>query len=446
MIHCNEIFSFSSSMDNHKHVKVKSRWTQSCQMDMMTEESQSSLEMSDSITDVSTSDLNENTDNSSELTSLEVRRSRRTSSNRSSNRKFGAMKTTQQNDSITLNNPKKISINIKQPLNTTDNDKKENIHQKPNNIIDWTSVNWNNIAISQTRKKSKSVNNISRLLEKCPSKPIRRASLSWEFPFTSTDKRDNYYNLYNSNKHLNLSKSLVEIQSLSINYKQLCKEKICLLKKNMSNENISQKPYYLDVDTLNCKFDDEHNKLISSVSKIEISQTNSKKQEQFDELNEHVNHFDELKTRTYIEPFSTELGSLRYSRPISIPMCKEIRSKSLDFLMTRTKNSFKRCISCEDMKKLENSVVVTFKLQKTQQKSPKKIRRQSKRIKPKNKSMDMFDDIIVPEVDYNQVADKIYQEHKNQLLEARIKDKEFDQKLKSTNFTLVNENVYQPDK
>lgn len=429
-------------MDNHNHVKVKSRWTQFCQMNM--EESQSSLEMSDSITDVSSSDLNENTDHSFELNSLEITRSSRTSRNRTNYRQFSMIKTTQQKNLFISNNSNKNSLNIKQSLRTPVNGKKDNVHQEPKDIIEGTSVNWNHITIYQTREKSKSCNDISRLIEKCPSKPIRRTSLSWEFTFTSINEGDNYYNLSNTRKHLNKIKSLeLGKRSLSTNYKQLCKEEECLSKINVSDENISQKPYYIDIDALNGKNDDGHTKVVLNMNNFEISKINSNKQEQFDDLNKHVNHSDTEKIYKFPKSSSAELGSSRYSR--SIYKYREIRSKSLDFLMTKTKSSFKRSNSCDDIKKLENSVV-TFKLQKLR-KHPKKKRRQSKRIKPKIKSsMDMFDDVKVPEVDYNQEADIIFQEHKNQLLEAQIKDKEFDQKLKSTNFTLVNENLYQPDK
>lgn len=435
--HCNDIFFCSTQMDNHKHVKVKSRWTQSCQMNM--EESQSSFEMSDSITDVSSSDLNENTDNSFELNSIEIKRSSRTSSNRTNYRQCSVIKTTRQKNLFISNNSNKISQNIKQPLRIPVNGKKDNIHQERNDTTEWTSVNWNHITIYQTREKSKSCNDITRLIEKCPLKPIRRASLSWEFTFTSINEKDNYYNLSNTSKHLNKMKNLeLGIQSLSTDYKQLCKEE----KINVSDENISQKPYYIDIDALNGKNDYEHTGVV--MNNFEILKTNFIKQEQPDDLNKYVNHSDKEKIYKFPK-LSAELGSSRYSR--SIYRYREIRSKSLDFLMIKTKSSFKRFNSCDDIKKLESSVVVTFKLQKPQRKSSKKIRRHSKRIKPKiQSSMDMFDDMKVPEVDYNQEADIIFQEHKNQIFEARLKDKEFDQKLKSTNFTLVNENLYQPDK
>nr|BAH72637.1 ACYPI002970 [Acyrthosiphon pisum] len=65
--------SSSPPVDCQKPVKVKSRWTQSCQIEMMMEESQSSLDMSDTVTDVSLSDSNDSTDYSSEFNSLELR-------------------------------------------------------------------------------------------------------------------------------------------------------------------------------------------------------------------------------------------------------------------------------------------------------------------------------------------------------------------------------------
>jgi len=85
--------SSSSHMDFQKPVKVKSRWTQSCQMEMMMEEPQSSLEnMSDTITDVLTSETNESTDNSFEPNCVELRRSRRTGSSRTDYRQLNGLK------------------------------------------------------------------------------------------------------------------------------------------------------------------------------------------------------------------------------------------------------------------------------------------------------------------------------------------------------------------
>ncbi|VVC32419.1 Post-SET domain,AWS domain,SET domain,SRI, Set2 Rpb1 interacting [Cinara cedri] len=399
-------------MDSLKHVKVKSRWTQSCQIDMLTEESQSSLEMSDSITDVSTSDLNENTDHSSDLNSLEVMSHK------------------------TSNNSNRRSLNIKQSLHTSDNNKKKIKHQDPKDIIEWIPINWNDISIYQTKEKSKSVGDISENIKNMPQKPFRRASLSWKFKFTPTNERSNkYYNLY---RPRDLSKSIFKIKYFSTNY-GLDEENSILV----NDENVSLKPCYSDINNLNCK-NNEHPKVVLNLNKLEISKTYFNKQEQSDDLNdEHVNHSNVEKTYKVPKLSPIELKNLRYSR--SIYRFKEIRSKSLDFLKTKT-NILKRSLSCDDIKKLENSVVVNFTCIKPQQTSPKKVRRQSKRIKPKNTNIDIFDNAQIPKVDYIKIAEEMYQDHKNQLLEARNKDKEFDQKLKSTNFTLVNENVYQPDK
>lgn len=396
--------SGSPPVDYQKPVKVKSRWTQSCQIEMMMEESQSSLDMSDTVTDVSTSDLNDSTDYSSEFNTLELMKSRRTTSNRRHYRQSN-----QKKKIITSKNFNKKEPKRNQLSNTSLIDQEDNISLESNIIRRHASMDWNNISNVQ----SKSVNNMTEIIDKLPLKPIRRASVPWKFKFSFMEdvkdnitllKKDDSFNFPKDFKYLNLSEML------------LSKDDKLAQKEKTTDTNITE---------LN-----------------EISTENLNKIEQSDELNLDVKHYNEKDQNTNLEV--SELGNMK-----SNPVCKprEIRSKSCDFELKETFFSFKRCKSFNDLNQLKNSVINAFKLQKPEKKSPKKKRRQSNRIKPKNNYiLEILDDMKVPEVNYDQVADEIYKEHKNQLLEARINDVEFDEKLKATNFTLVDENVYRPNR
>lgn len=431
--------SSSPPVDYQKPVKVKSRWTQSCRIEMLIDESQSSLDMFDSITDISSSDLNDSTDYSFEFNSLELRESHRTASNETNYRQSN-----QKKKKMSSKNVEEKEHIKKQLSNISDNDQenkfKYNISQESNIIKRHTSVNWNTISIFQ----SKSVNNISEIIDKLPSKPIRRASVPWKFKFSFTKdvkdsikllKNEDYYNLSNAINYLNLNKML------------LSEDNTLALKENTTNKNTSTQSYCFDVCDLNCRdFDGLSNKILNFTEPNEISTENLNKFRQSDELNVVVKQFSKKYQNTNLEvhkSFLSESENLKYN---PIYKSRKIRSKSCDSVLKKTYYSLKRCKSFDDFNKLRNSMVDGFKLQKLEKKSPKKKRRQSKRIKPKNKSIEILDDIKVPEVNYNQVADEIYKEHKNQLLEARTNDIEFDEKLKATNFTLVDENVYRPNR
>lgn len=424
--------SSSPPVDYQKPVKVKSRWTQSCQIEMMMEESQSSLDMSDTVTDVSSSDSNDSTDYSSEFNSLELRKSRTTSSNRTNYRQSNRKK-----QKISSKNFNEKELKEKELSNMSDNDQenkfKYNISQE-SNFKRNTSVDWNTISIFQ----SKSVNNISENIDNLPSKPIRRASVPWKFKFSFTKdlkdnirllEKDDYYNLSNAIKYLNLNKILLSEDNKSTQ------------KENTTNKDTSQQSYCINVCNLNCRdFDGLSNKILN----IEVSAEN--KLQQSHELNMDVKHFNEKYQNTNLEVPKSFLFKSKNLKCNSIYKLREIRSKSCDSILKKTYYSFKRCKSYDDLNQLKESVIDSFKLQKPEKKSPKKKRRQSKRIKTKNNCIEMLDDMKVPEVNYNLVADEIYKEHKNQLLEARINDTEFDEKLKATNFTLVDENVYRPNR
>jgi len=424
--------SSSPPVDYQKPVKVKSRWTQSCQIEMMMEESQSSLDMSDTVTDVSSSDSNDSTDYSSEFNSLELRKSRTTSSNRTNYRQSNRKK-----QKISSKNFNEKELKEKELSNMSDNDQenkfKYNISQE-SNFKRNTSVDWNTISIFQ----SKSVNNISENIDNLPSKPIRRASVPWKFKFSFTKdlkdnirllEKDDYYNLSNAIKYLNLNKILLSEDNKSTQ------------KENTTNKDTSQQSYCINVCNLNCRdFDGLSNKILN----IEVSAEN--KLQQSHELNMDVKHFNEKYQNTNLEVPKSFLFKSKNLKCNSIYKLREIRSKSCDSILKKPYYSFKRCKSYDDLNQLKESVIDSFKLQKPEKKSPKKKRRQSKRIKTKNNCIEMLDDMKVPEVNYNLVADEIYKEHKNQLLEARINDIEFDEKLKATNFTLVDENVYRPNR
>lgn len=452
--------SSSSPMDYQKPVKVKSRWTQSCQMEMMMEESQSSLDMSDTITDVSTSDLNESTDYTFELNCTKLRRSRRTGNNKTNYRQLNGIKKTIQKKSITSKTSNKRGRKRKQPLHSTKFDKEykaKDIKSQELNIIKHPSIDWNNITICQSRRQSKSVNNISEIIAMVPPKPVRRASLFWEFKFTpqnevkdhnSVLKIKNHYNLSNSMGYLNLNETLLETISSSTDNSRLFEDDI-LTHKNVNspttNKDTSLRLYYSDA--LNSNNFSRHSNQVLNNEHNKISVTNFNKKKQSDKFNIHVNRDQPFKINysTGSNLFTSELKNLRFN---PLYEYRKIRSKSFDSLITKTNDTMRRSKSNDDINKLENFEVDTFisTFHKLIKKSIPNKRRQSKRIKPKNNYIDVLDDMKVPEVNYDQVADDIYREHKNQLLEARMNDKEFNQKLESTNFTLVNENVYRPNR
>lgn len=422
-------------MDYQKPVKVKSRWTQSCQMEMLMEESQSSLDMSDVITDVSTSDLNDSAENNSELNSVELRRSRRTN-NKTDFRQLNGLKKTRQQKSTSSKISNKVAWKKNQSLNSLniENENKcKDYMLREFNII-HSSVNLNNIKMCQLRRQSLSVNNINNIVnEKLPPKPpIRRASLSWKFTFTPTNEiknsnsnqeKDIHFNISNKIKNLNLNDKLLEISSSTSNG-QLCKDKkLISIDNTIYYENTFQKSYP-DINTLN--FKDVHEQINSNISMDKLEKEKS------------------FKISNLVKSNFSELKNVQFS---SIFRPKLVRSKSLDLLTIKTNNNIKRSKSYNDINNSINSVAINdFKIKVSKNKSPKKKRRQSKRIKPKDNYIELLDNIITPVVDYDKEADEIYKEHKNQLAEARINDKEFDEKLKSTNFTLINENIYRPNR
>lgn len=429
--------SSSPPVDYQKPVKVKSRWTQSCQIEMM-EESQSSFDTSDTVTDVSSSDLNDSTDYNSEFNSLELRKSRRTTSNRTKYRQSNRKKKKISSKSFNEKGHKKhLSY-------TSDNDQEDklkyNISQESNIIRRHTSMDWNTISIFQ----SKSVNNMSEIVDKLPSKPIRRASVPWKFKFSfKKDIKDNirllekedYYNLSNAIKYINLNEIL------------LSKDNKLAQKENTTNKNTSQQSYYINDCDLNCRDSDGLSNKILNVTELNVvSVENVNKLNQSDELNMDVMLYNKKYQNTNSEVPKSFLSGLENFKCYPIYKLREIRSKSCDSILKKTHCSFKRCKSFDGLNQLKDSVIDGFKIQNPEKKSPKKKRRQSKRIKPKNNYVEMLDDMKVPEVNYDLVADEIYKEHKNQLLEARSNDKEFDEKLKATNFTLVDENVYRPNR
>lgn len=431
----------SSSMNYQKHVKVKSRWLQSSQMEMM-EESQSSLDMSDTITDVSTSDINESTDHSSELNSMELRKSRRTGNSRTDYKQLNGSKRTSQKTSTKEGHIKK------QLLNTSEIAKKkkckENISTKSN--IQPFLKDCNNTSNFQSRRLSKSVNNINEIGEKLTKKSIRSSSLSWEFTFTPTNEVDsnnsilnkgNYYNISNSIKKLDLNEPLLKNTFLNTdNYStgKLWKDDKLTYKTSTTNEKNSQQLYFPKSRMFNNTNFNRSNKEVLNVELNDNCIVNSNKCEQSDVLIKHVDLYG-----------SSELENLE-----CYPLYKlrKIRSKSFDSFQRNTQitnNILRRCKSNNDIKTMKMNVDVDkFKI--STKKSPKKKRRQSKRIKTKNNYLEILDDLKVPEINYDQVADEIYKEHKSQLLEARMNDYEFDEKLKFTNFTLINTNIYRPNR
>ncbi|XP_025204603.1 uncharacterized protein LOC112601289 isoform X2 [Melanaphis sacchari] len=425
--------SNSPPEDYQKPVKVKSRWTQSCQIEMMMEGSQSSLDMSDTITDVSTSDLNDSTDYSSEFNPSELRKSHKNTSNRRNCRQSNQSKKKISYKHFNVKEQRRRQLSNTAVVNQEDNIK-YNISQESNMIRSHTSVNWDNI--------SKSVNNITEI-DKLPSKPIRRASVPWKFKFSFTNnvkddikllEKDDYFNLSNAIRYLHLNEML------------LSKDNKLAQKENTTDINISPKSYCLNVCDLNCRdFDGLSNKILNITKENENSTENLNKLKQSDELNLGVKQHNEKDQNINLEISKICLSESENFR--CNPVCKrrEIRSRSCDFVLKKPYYSFKRCKSFDDLYQLKNSMIAS-KLQKPEKKSPKKKRRQSKRIKPKNNYAEILDDLKGSEVNFNQVAEEIYKEHKNQLIEARINDAEFDEKLRATNFTLVDENVYRPNR
>lgn len=449
-------------MDYQKPVKVKSRWTQSCQMEMMMEESQSSFDMSDTITDISTSDLNESTDYTSELNSVERRRSRRTGSNRTDYRQLLGLKTTRQKKPIIPKTGSKKGRKKKQPLDIFTNNKnnfKNDISLEFRNIIKNSDVDWNCISICGSSKSD---------IELPSRKCTRRGSLSWNFKFpTMKQIEDNKNPLEKNNSHnisyaidnLNLSDTLLVVKSPITPKKIFKDDKSLFHKDNEINDNPSQ-PYCPDIDALSCKIVNKQNQGVLKMTKI-IETSITSQPEQLEKKNVVLpdsTHFDLLTNQNCVKNDHqiNEVIVSKYITQSGISHChptfkfRHIRSKSVDSIMIGTKNytynSFKRSKSCDFINNSENSLVNVFKIQKPPKKSPKKKRRQSLRIKPKINNLEIFEDIRVPEINYDQVADEIFKEHKKQLFEARSNDFEFDQKLKSTNFTLINENLYRPDR
>lgn len=448
--------SSSSPMDYQKPVKVKSRWTQSCQMEMMMDESQSSLDMSDTITDVSTSDLNESTDHSSELTSMNLRRSRRIGNNRTDYRQLNGLKITRKNKSSAFKLSNKKGRKKKQLLSTTSTDNEDQCKKnvlKEFNVIKSLSIDWDNITIYRSERKSKSVNDLNEVIENIPPRPIRRASLSWGFTFTSAEKvsdsilkMGSYDNISNAIECINLNETLIAETSPSIDNKRVDIDDKLVYNENIASENVSPKSSCSVINGSNCRdFDVQTNAVLKLNTFIETDSTelNQKTESSLEsdkcdkEKTHHINHL--ITPKFSMSEFENFKFSLDY-KP------RKIRSKSVDNFTEKTINTIRRCQSYNDLNKLKNPSDFTLKLQKSHKKFAPQKRRQSKRIKPKNNCMDILDDIKVPQIDYNQVADEIYKEHKNQLHNARINDEEFDKKLKSTNFTLVNENVYRPNK
>lgn len=431
-------------MNYQKHVKVKSRWLQSSQMEMMMEESQSSLDMSDSITDVSTSDINESTDHSSEPNSMELRRSHRTGNSRTDHKQLNGSKKTSQKISTKKGHKKK------QLLNTSEIGKKdiykENISIKSN--IHPFLKDWNNLSNFQSRRLSKSVNSINEIGEKLTKKFIRSSSLSWEFTFTPTNEVDsnnsilnkgNYYNISNSIQKLDLNETLLKNTFLNTDNHstgKLWKDDKLTYKTSTTNEKNSQELYFPKNKIFNSRNCNRSNEEVLNIELNEKLIVNSNKCEQSDVLIKHVDLYS-----------SSELKNLEC---YPLHKLRKIRSKSFDSFwkntqITNNNNILRRCRSHDDIKTMKINVdVAKFKI--SPNKSPKKKRRQSKRIKTKNNYIEILDDLKDPEINYDQVADEIYKEHKSQLLEARMNDNEFDEKLKFTNFTLINKNIYRPNR
>lgn len=337
----------------------------------------------------------------------------------------------------------RTSHSIESDSNTIDYSRSNRI-EPLHNIIKHSSVDWNNTkTINHSNRQFKSTNNISEVIVNVPSKPIRRVSLSWEFKFTpnnevndnnSIQEIKNDYNLSNAFEDLNLKKTfLTTVSSFTVNSQLYNKDDILTHKKKTTNENNSQQSYLLNNNDCN----DQSNEILD-IEHNEISETNYSNQKQSDKLNIiHLNQQDVEKTYQIHCSVGSEFKNPSNSR---------INSKSCDSVRAMTTNTIKNSKSYDYINKLDNSITDDFKLQNDKKEYSSKKLRQSNRIQLKNNYKEILDDIQISEVNYNQIADKIYREHKTQLLEARINDKEFNKKLEFINFTLVNENIYRPNK
>lgn len=437
-------------MDYQKPVKVKSRWTQSCQMEMM-EESQSSLDMSDTITDVSNSDLNESTDYSFELNSVELRRSHRTENSKTDCRPLIGLRADTQKEPVTSK-----TINIKgeqkkQLLNTFKKDEEDKCKDNvPSEDSNGCSIDWNNITNFQSEKLSGSDDCLNKV-DKTLQKPNSQASLPQNYTYTNGFGDNNSIqeedcNLSNAIQHFNINETSLKITPSSIENKS--SDKI-VHHENTACANNLQKLDYSNINSLNDRKLDEKNNGVLNNKLNEKLNSSSNIQKLFETINTSVIMCDDEKacqnSNFMVPNFSS--FELNNSRCHSDLKHRKIRSKSVDS-KTETKaiTALRHCKSYEDVSKLKNSVVCDFKFVNTKKKSFPEKRRQSNRIKPKTNSIELLDDIKVPEVDYDKVADEIYKEHKNQLIEARTNDSEFDEKLKSTNFKLIDENLYRPNR
>jgi len=411
-------------------------------MEMMMEESQSSLEMSDTITDVSPSDINESTDCSSELKSMEARRSGRTGSSKTDYRRLNGSKTTPQKikQNLASKTPTKKSRKKLRLVNTSEIDEdifKESISQE-SNILSPLAYNVVEIDDGLPQKSS-------------------RASLSRQLALNPKNEKDNNINALDKSKDsdvpyetecLDVNNTILKMASIpSDDY--FSSEKLFENVKETNercttNESIPLQLHYSeDNDFISGDIDALKNEVLNI--KLDTLALTSYNEHGFVKSNKHTRTHLCNEEKTYqtnpVKQFPSEFENFKC---YPIYKSKKVRSKSCDFLSKKINvhNTFRRYKSFDDINKSENSNVDFSKFQT----SRKKKRRQSKRIKPKNNCIEILNDIKVPEVNYDQVADEIYAEHKNQLLIARMNDKEFDEKLKFTNFTLINENLYRPNR
>lgn len=444
-------------MEYKKPVKVKSRWTQSCQIEMMKEESQSSLD--DTVTDISTNDLKKIIDTNSELSSIEIRRSCRTSSNKTDYRQLLGLKKSRQKKPMSskASNIKK-ERKKKHPLNTFNNNKDDNEFI---NIYKYSAVDWD---LLDTSRRPKSVTDeLSKsVTDGLPKKRVRQSSLSWNFKFTATNKvidnsaleKNNYPSLSNEIKSLNINDNPLQIPSPLVANKILSEDDKLFDEMNKTCEKIPLSSINSNTNALNYR-----NKNQQNIYNFENLNVNDLSTNNFIESEQSVknivplnfvdlkNQCDEKNSNHINDSIVSKLGI-----SCSSSDCKprNIRSRSVDSSITQTNddnhNILKRSKSYDCINKYDKSTVNFIELQKSKNKSPKKKRRQSKRIKPKNNYIEILDDMKIPENNYDQVAKEIYMEHEKQLSEARSNDAEFDKKLKSTNFTLTDENLYRPDR
>ncbi|XP_050545151.1 uncharacterized protein LOC126907706 [Daktulosphaira vitifoliae] len=458
-----------SQTDYQKPVKVKSRWTQSCQMEMLMEESQSSFEMSDTVIDNSTDDFNENIECNEVFRSTEVRRSSRRSGNtRTDYRQLLGLK---KNKDKKVNTPKSFNLRRgRKKKHSIDLLKKENhvkdtstscVRVHDDSVLQKSSVDWNIITVWGS---SRSVD------IELSHKSIRRNSLSWNFKFIDTNvvelpkvyNEDTNQILNKNTKILNLHKNISE-SATTINKIMLCKSNNLVdnHKSEINNEfnmcNILNSNIVLSKNTeeiiphvtLDTKMYEslinsigqQTNSLISSSNIKKLSQ---RKNDTITETNNFVNknYKLDLKTHKYFTIIKDELFQSNFNP-------HNLRSKSVDSVLDKVKtnnfNVLKRYKSCDNFEVNHSCSKMIISLP-SQVKSPTKNRRQSKRIKPKNNFIDLLDDIKVPDVNYNKVAIEISKEHEQQLLKAKCNDQEFNEALKSVNFTLINENMYRPDR